>query len=164
MGLIALGSGEERLSAADERSLIESTQLVTDGLTATVGYPITRLDLPQSGAFNIGANSLSKLIGVASVGLAIYGTVDSARQGDASGVFFNGGALVGSILAFSAPGPGTAIALGFTALSLAYNQHERVQRSNEYTTLDDDNRGDAIRFATGAVSYTHLTLPTIYSV
>jgi len=148
LGLAGINGNGIELNAAEQASLLNEAQLVTDGLTLTIGYPISRLNLPNNTISGVGLNGLSKLIGVASVGLAAYGLTKSIIEGDTAGIVFNGGALAGSVLAFIAPGPGTAIALGFAAASAIYNQANRVELSNRYTTLNSDHRENAFNFIT----------------
>ena len=150
LSLAAAYGGDQEFSVAQELDLSDRAALINDGLTAAIGYPVAALDFPTTGPLTGSANFASKFIGAASVGLAAYNVVDSAASGDAAGVAFNSGALAGSVLAFWAPGPGTAIALGFSAISVTYNQLKKVELSNQYTTLDSDTRENAINFITHA--------------
>lgn len=152
LSLAATLGSDQDFSAGLEISPAGGAAYANDVLTLTVGYPVAALGLESNGFLSTTANGASKAIGVASVGLAAYNFVDSAVEGDAAGLFFNGGALAGGVIAFAAPGVGTAISLAFSGLSLAHSQAKKVELSNQYTTLDADpeHRQNAIDFITGA--------------
>ncbi|MEM9441265.1 MAG: hypothetical protein AAGA73_12520 [Pseudomonadota bacterium] len=150
LSLAAAVGNDQDFSAGLEISPASGAAYTNDVLTLTVGYPVAALNLESAGFFSTTANGASKLIGVASVGLAAYNLADSAANGDAAGLFFNSGALAGGIIAFAAPGVGTAISLAFSGLSLAHSQAKKVELSNQYTTLDPDTRQNAIDFITHA--------------